>query len=375
MSSSALRHVFYLGIKELASLKYDTVLILFIIYAFTYAIVASVNFSVDVRHASIAVVDEDGSQLAGRIGGAFLEPRFKKAVRLGVEEVEGGMESGRYTFILDIPPGFERDLKDGRRPRIQLNVDATAVAQAFNGAVYVQRIVDEEVERFLHIDAASQPPVVQRARVKYNPNMEDYWFLAVGELLEMVTILSLILPAAALLREQEKGTVQHLLVMPLRPAEIMLSKVWANAVVILLGSLVSVVVVIEGYLGVPLKGSLLLFLLGTLVYQFTATAVGVVISTFVASLAQFILVGLMVVAPMVFLSGVFTPVEAMPPALSHLMGLSPLLYYVRFSTAVLFRGAGLETVWPELAALALIGAGLFAVALVRFRRHFSSYSV
>lgn len=193
-----------------------------------------------------------------------------------------------------------------------------------------------------------------------------------AELLIMVTVMTMILPAAALIREQERGTIEHLLVTPISPTEIMLAKVWSNALVVQIACLLSLLFVVEGYLGVPLVGSKALFLVGTLVYQFTATAIGMVLATIVRTVPQFVLAMLVVLAPMIFLSCVFTPTESIHPTLANVMVVLPLRYYVDLATAILFRGGGLEAVLHDLAAMAAIGDVLFALALARFRAHFSA---
>jgi len=367
----SLRRVFYLGVKELISLRYDPVLFLFVIYAFSIDIVTSVDQAIHVQNAAIAIVDEDRSPLSARIEGAFFPPEFQTPVLISPQEVNTALNSGRFTFVVDIPPDFQSDILTSRQPEIQVNIDATAVAQAFSGSIYIQQIIEGEVTRYLGAEGKSPPlPVRAAARVKYNQNMESEWFLSVVELLLMVTILTMMLPAAALIREQEHGTIGHLLVMPLRSVEIMLAKVWANALVVQLGCVLCIYFVVRGYLNVPLAGSIPLFLFGTMIYQFTATAIGMVLATMVRTVPQYVLLSLLIIAPMIFLSGVFTPAESMPPVLTQMMTLSPLRYYVDFAMAVLFRDAGPVGVLRELLIMAGIGAAFFILALIRFRTHF-----
>lgn len=367
-----LRRVFHLGVKELISFRYDPVLFLFVIYAFSIDIVTAVDQAIHVQNAAIAIVDEDRSPLSARIESAFFAPEFQTPVQIAPQDVNAALNSGRFTFVIDIPPGFQSDILTSKQPEIQVNIDATAVAQAFSGSIYIQKIIEGEVARYLGPQGESPPlPVGTVTRIKYNQNMESKWFLSVAELLLMVTILTMMLPAAALIREQEHGTIGHLLVMPLRSVEIMLAKVWANALVVQLGCILCIYFVIRGYLNVPLAGSIPLFLFGTLIYQFTATAIGMVLATIVRTVPQYVLLSLLVIAPMIFLSGVFTPAESIPPALTQMMALSPLHYYVDFSMAVLFRDADLAGVMPELLIMAALGAGLFMLALLRFRAHFS----
>ena len=365
----ALRHIFWLGLKELLSLWHDPVLLGFIAYAFTVSVMMSVNQAVEVRNASIAIVDEDRSALSTRLREAFLPPRFQRPVASSLDAMNRGLRSGRFTFGLDIPPQFEADVRAGKRPALQLNVDATAVAQAFNGASDISQVVALEVTRFVGTGQPAVPSVRPVLRVRYNPNKAPDWFLSIAQLVMMITILSMVLPAVALIREREHGTIGHLLALPLTPAEMLLAKIWTNALVVQAGTLVCLELVVRRYLQVPLAGSVLLFLGGTAAYQFAATAIGVVVATAVRTVPQYILLNLLIVAPMIFLSGVFTPAESMPPLLYRLMAVSPLRHYVDFSAAVLFRGAALADVWREIATMAALGAALLGAALLRFRRH------
>ncbi len=369
----ALSHIVRLGLKELASLRDDPVLVLFIVYAFSLDIFVAVDQSVQVRNASVAIVDEDQSPLSRGLFEVFFPPQFQHPQPLAQAAIERALDTGRYTFVVDIPPDFQADLLQGLGPSVQVNVDATAVAQAFTGSAYVQQIIEDEVRAYLAVPPpASTSPVSATTRIRYNQNSESAWFLGVAELLTMVTVLSMLLPAAALIREQEHGTIEHLLVMPLSPAEIMLAKVWANALVVQAGTLACLYLVIQGLLAIPLAGSLALFMFGTFIYQFTITAIGMVLATLVRSVAQFVLLLLLVIMPMIFLSGVFTPAESVPEALQWLMVISPMRYYVEFSFAVLFRDAGIAVLGRELLLMALIGAAAFAVSLLRFRQHFSA---
>jgi ABC-2 type transport system permease protein len=366
-------HVFYLGLKELVALRHDPVLMLFIVYAFSLDVVAAVDQSIQVRNASVAIVDEDHSPLSRRLFDLYFPPHFQAPAALEAGEVDHALNTGRYTFVVDVPPEFQADLRAGRDADLQIDVDATAVAQAFTGSYYIQQIVEDEVARYLELPPPEDlAPVKAVVRIKYNQNAESSWFLSVAEMLQMITVLTMLLPAAALIREQEHGTIEHLLVTPLLPVEIMLAKVWAGALVVQVGTVACWYLILDAYLGVPLRGSLPLFLFGTFVYQFTITAIGMFLATLVRTVAQFVLLLLLVITPMIFLSGIFTPIESMPWLLKQLMVVSPMRYYVDFAYAVVVREAGLDIVARELGIMALIGAVSFAVALARFRGHFAA---
>jgi ABC-2 type transport system permease protein len=365
-----LANVYRLGVKEMISLRHDPVLVLLIIYAFTFSIVAPARgVKLELVNASAAVVDEDRSLLSRRILDSLREPYFQTPERIDLRAIDPAMDAGRYTFVIDIPRRFQADLSEGKRPAVQVNVDATAMAQAGAGARYIEQVIAQEVSDYL----AAQPvepvlPVTAVTRLAFNPNGNSAWFLAVMQLINMSTLLGILLTGAALIREREHGTIEHLLVMPLSAAEIMLAKVWANALVILLAATLSLFVVVRGVLDVPLAGSVPLFLAGLVTYLLSLTAIGILLATVARSMPQFGLLSIPVFLVMYMLSGANTPLDAMPQVLQDLMRASPTTHFVAFSQAVVFRGAGIDIVWPQLLATAGIGAVAFVAALARFRR-------
>jgi ABC-2 type transport system permease protein len=361
--------VYRLGVKELYSLLRDPVLMALIAYTFTGAVyTVARGVQTELRNAAIAVVDEDRSAVSGRIAAAFLPPYFQPAARIRAREVDAGMDGGRFAFVLDIPPGFEADLLAGRSPVIQLNVDATAMTTAGNGARYVQAIVAGEVAGFLGRGEGSEPaPVALISRAKFNPNLDSGWFMAVMQIINTITILGIVLGGAAVIREREHGTIEHLMVMPVAASEIVLAKICANGVVIVAAAMLSLWLVVDGVLGVPNNGSSALFAAGTAVYLFAVVSLGVLLSTVGTTMPQFGLLSIPVFVVMNLLSGGVTPLESMPLALQRAVQALPSTHFVAFAQAVLHRGAGLEAVWPQLAAMAGLGGAFFALALARFR--------
>jgi len=369
-----LQNIYRLGVKEIFSLRRDVVMVVLIIFTFTYAVYTPARHALtELRNASVAVVDEDHSQLSQRIRDALLEPYFKPPVLLAIDGIDAAMDSGRYTFVIDIPPDFEADLLAGRQPAVQVNIDATAMTQAGHGATYIRRIIAQEVEDSLHSgETLQQLPVAQIVRVKFNPNVQSKWFLGVMQLVNMITLLAIMLSGAALIREREHGTIEHLLVMPLTPAEIMIAKVWANGLVIVIAATLSLKLVIQGLLDVPIAGSIPLFVAGMVIYLFSVTALGIFLATLVRSMPQFGLLAFPVFMVMNLLSGSTTPLDSMPEALQYAMQLSPSTHFVSFAQAILYRGAGFEVVWRDFTVIFLSGAVFFSAALLRFRKTISA---
>ncbi len=278
------------------------------------------------------------------------------------------MDEGLDTFALNIPPNFQRDLLAGRSPTIQLNVDATRMSQAFTGGGYVQSIVSSEVSEFLNrYRGSAQTPVELNLRARFNQDLNKGWFGAINNVISSVTMLSIILTGAALIREREHGTIEHLLVMPVTPVEIMVSKIWSMGLVVLVASAFALVFVVQGLLAVPIYGSVSLFLVGAALQLFATTSLGIFLATAAGSMPQFGMLLMLVLLPLQALSGGTTPRESMPEIIQTIMLAAPNTHFVILAQSILFRGAGLGVVWPQFLALIVIGSVLFYFALQRFR--------
>lgn len=363
-------NIFRLGIKELRSLLRDPMMLFLIVFAFTLNIYIAATGTPETLHrAAIAIIDEDQSPLSNRISSAFYPPHFTHPFMIGLGAMDRGMDAGKYTFVLDIPPDFQRDVLAGRQPTIQLNVDATRMSQAFTGGGYIEQIVQGEVAEFMQgTRQSAAAPVSLALRARFNPSLTQSWFGALMEVINNVTMLSIVLTGAALIREREHGTVEHLLVMPITPFEIMASKVWAMGLVVLVACGLSLSVIVRGALHVPIEGSLALFLAGTALHLFATTSMGIFMATIARSMPQFGLLLMLVLLPLQMLSGGMTPQESMPVFVRIIMFAAPTTHFVTLSQAILFRGAGFDVVWPQFLAIALIGGLFFAIALSRFRK-------
>jgi ABC-2 type transport system permease protein len=364
-----LANVLRLGLKEFSSLTSDKVLVTFIVYAFSISIYSvATGVKTDVTHAPVAVVDSDQSVLSGRLRDGFLHPYFRRPDLIERPHVDLNMDRGTYTFVVDIPPRFEADVLRGRVPAVQLNIDATAMTQAGVGASYIQSIVNQEVRAYLKMHGIdAQLPVVAVSRAFFNPNLEGVRFHAVMAVLQNVTLLSILLVGAAVMRERERGTIEHLLVLPIRPSEIAAAKIWSNGSVILAATGLSLMLVVQEALRVPIEGSLTLFLAGTAVYLFATTSLGILLATIANSMPQFALLAIPVFLILNMLSGALSPVESMPHAFQVATQASPTMHYVKFAQAVLYRAAGLDAVWQHIAVLTVLGGAFLAIALARFR--------
>ncbi|EGT3622179.1 ABC transporter permease [Morganella morganii] len=369
-----LKNIIYLGMKELRSLMRDKAMLALIVFAFTVSIYSSATVTSGSLHlAPIAIADQDRSQLSERIINSFYEPYFLPPADIDISQMDGLMDSGTYTFTMDIPPNFQRDVLAGRRPAIQLNVDATRMSQAFLGNSYIQNIVTGEVNTFLAKNRQNSVlPVDLDIRARFNPNLNQMWFGSVMAIINNITMLSIVLTGAALIREREHGTIEHLLVMPVTPFEIMMSKVWSMGLVVLLASLGSLLLIVRFLLQVPIEGSIALFMCGVALSLFATTSIGIFMGTLARSMPQFGLLMIMVLLPLNMLSGGMTSRESMPQFVQDVMQTMPTTHFVSLAQAILYRGADFLIVWPQFMYLIIIGGAFFGAALLRFRKTISA---
>jgi len=341
-----LRNTFNLGVKELRGLWRDPVMLVLIVYSFSLSIWTSANVSPEaLTNAAISIVDEDQSHLSARITSAFYPPYFVEPQMTTTAEMDRRMDQGLDTFALNM------------------------MSQAFTGGGYIQQIVSSEVSEYVAgYRAETALPVDLALRARYNPSLDPKWFGAISAVIRSITMLSLVLTGAALIREKEHGTVEHLLVMPVTTTEIMFSKIWSMGLVVLLGSIFSLSVVVQALMAVPVQGSVVLFLAGAVLMVFAMTGLGIFLATIAGSMPQFALLLMMALLPLQVLSGAMTPRESMPEIIQTIMLAAPNTHFIILSQGILFRGAGLDVVWPQFAALAAIGVALFWLALIRFKK-------
>lgn len=288
-------------------------------------------------------------------------------------QIDPGLDAGTYTFVLHIPSGFQRDVLAGRPAEVQLNTDAMRMSQAFTGSAYIQQIALGEANEFLQrYRGRTALPVDLELRARFNPTLDKSWFGGLRQIINQITMLSIILTGAALIREREHGTIEHLLVMPVTPFEIMMSKVWSMGLVVLVASFVSLTFVVRGALGVPVAGSTTLFFAGAALVLFATTSLGIFMATLARNMPQFGMLAVLVLLPLQMLSGGTTPRESMPQIVQDVMLIAPTTHFVELGQAILFRGAGFDVVWSQFLAIAGIGALFFAIAVSRFRKTIAS---
>ena len=368
-----LTNIFWLAGKELKSVLGDPVMVILILWSFVVAVMLEASGAGDtVYNAAIAILDEDNSALTHQLADALGPPWFQPPVMIAPDQMATEMDAGRIMFVLSFPPGFEADVIAGLAPAAQLDVDATAVSQAQLGTDYIANILTSETRAFLSGSPDAPEPALQlELRRAFNPNGNPVWFKAMSSLLNQLSLLTIALTGAAMLREREQGTIEHLMVMPLTPFEIALSKVMANVVVVLAAFTLSLTFVVQELLQVPMSGSVPLLLAGTAIYLAAAAAIGMFLGTMARSMAQFALLVIMVIIPIIMLSGGMGAIESQPDIVQRLTMVLPSRHFLAFAKAVVFRGAGASAVWFELSLMAGLGVAFFVASLALFRRSMS----
>lgn len=375
-----LRQLRVMTVKELRQLARDRVLLIFIIYIFTgHIIIAAGGLQTELRRAGVLVHDADHSAAARELIHRFQPPYFE--FRQEVADADAALtllDRGQAKVLLDIPARFEQTLYEAEQPAVlQLMVDTSNANTGFLASSYGVRIAagygQEWVRRDLTragLDPDKLPVIRNQTRIWYNPELNEAWFGTISDLLTMMTVACILLPAAALVREKEYGTIEQLLVSPLTPFQVMFSKVLAMMLVMLIGTAVSLLGIMQPFYGVPVHGSLPLFFALTALYAFTNAGLGLLAGTFARNSAQVGLLVMLMVLPMVMLSGTHTPLESMPEWLRHLMSISPMRYFIDITYGILLRAAGLDVLWDSVLAMAALGVALFALGMWRFRRQF-----
>lgn len=367
--------------KELLQLMRDPVLLVFVLYAFTADIYnAGSGVSFQLNNVAMVLSDQDRSAVSRELAGRFMPPEFRWLAST-TRPADGirFLDESKALAVLEIPPGFGKDLQSGKGAHLQLQIDASNSVQGFLATLDASQIVARfgleqlATQNGLALSGGnlSLPVVSNDVRVWFNPNQNDAWFMGISELLNVVTLFSMLLPAAAMVREKERGTIEQLLVSPLSPLQIMLPKIIAMLAVILGGIALGLFAILIPVFHIPVAGSLILFFVFSTAYVATLAGIGILIATVTRNMAQAGMMVILIIAPMMFLSGLWTPPEAMPVLMRWGMYISPLYYYINASYGILMKGAGLQILWPMLAGILFIGTLVRVVTMQRFRQQFS----
>jgi len=324
------------------------------------------------KNYPVAVYDLDRSQSSAAFVQQLRAPYFEIRRRIQREaELVALLERGDASVVVVIPEGFARRIHQDRPATVQVISDGTYSVTSQRAGAYVTAIAHEfaDAQRRTPAHQGALPIVDARIRMRYNPLLQTDWPAGLSMLLEAVTIVSMLLPAAFMVREKEQGTIEQLLVSPLRPWEITASKLVPMMLLTVGATLISLQVLVWAF-DLPVRGSLALFLGATALMVFSMGGIGLVVATTTRTLPSALLLSFMLVIPILFLSGNFTPVEAMPPWQNYLTLLSPQRYYLGLGYGILLKGASFTSLWKDFLGLLFVGGAFFGMGVHRFQRQF-----
>ena len=358
--------------KEFRQIVRDPLLLILVLWLYSVEIVmCAISLSFDLRNEPIAVVDLDRSRAS-----MALAERFDRAPSFGVrhrpatvEAARAFLERGDARLVVVLPRGYEEELAREGTADVQLVVDGSNSILALNAAGQAQRVVVRSWQDLLAEYAAALPAVPQvenRVRIWYNPDLRFAFEQVLTSISLAAFMVAVIIPAALIVKEKESGTIEQVLVTPLRSAELILAKTVPMFVIGMLALGPSML--IARLFGLPFRGNPLTFAAVSAALLVSAIATGVLIAASVRTIQQALLVAFFVTVPILFLSGTITPVENMPSVLQGAARLSPMRYYVESLPAIVLKGAGLDLLWPSLLWLLGLGAALFTLASILFRR-------
>ena len=365
--------------KEFIQMWRDKMLLFILVWSFTVSpFIASNGMSMEINHHPYVVYDQSQSQSSRELLSRFQEPYFRLLdVVYSNREVVDYLDSGKASMVIIIPPDFERKLSSDSPAAFQVISDGTISLSATVAVMYVAQISGNytldliEQRGFGTLTRQSIPHVNIETRTEYNPNRTNAWFSGLVDFISIITMVSLLLTAAAVVREKEYGTIEQLMVTPARSFEIFLSKIIPNIFLIVPLSVVGLVGVMKGFYGLPIAGNIFLFYLVLVLYIFVMSSLGIQIALLAKNLPQAIMMMMFLLMPMIFLSGTFTPTEAMQPWMRWTGMLIPMHYFVDFTFDVLLKGNSLYYVWPSILGLVVLGTGLFISSSRIFYKQFS----
>jgi len=355
--------------KEIIQFSRDRVILILILWLYTIEVViCAYALSFDVKHLPLAAVDLDRSIASRNLLEKFsISEAFDVAGYPSTMAVAGNwLDGGKASLVIVIPEGFDRDLRRGTVPIVQLLLDGSNSNTAAIARGYAAQILDRFQQEWLPDAVAPAVQVEPVIRVWYNPDQTYTSFMVLSMIALAALMVGVIHPAASIVREKEVGTIEQLMVTPIRIGELFLAKTAPTLAMGLLSVFPSLLIV--WWFGVPLRGSLLLFLLLTALFLLSAIGIGVLVAAVSKTLQQALLLSFFGLFPLMFLSGTLVPVESMPEFLQMLSFVSPLRYYMDVILGIFLKGAGIAELWTQALALFVIGSLLFGIAMGVFRR-------
>jgi ABC-2 type transport system permease protein len=350
--------------KELSVFLRSWGLLFVVLFFFLVEVFAAGNgITLDARHIRVGVVDDTPGVVSAKITGHLHAPQFQPPHCYASQaELMQAIRNKEVIVGLLFDRDFERDLLAGRPAQLNVLLDATATTQSFMALSYLQNIV-------LQFEAPKLPLEVSVHKL-YNPNGENRWFMSVTEMLAVATMLSIILTAVIFVKEKEHGTWDIMLLMPVDPKVMILAKTLSQVIIVTAGIMLSTAFVLFGIFDVPMNGSFTAFFLLSLLYAFTNAGIGLFIASVSKNTVEIAQKSVVIVMPMIFLSGSWTPIFAMHPFFQYLSVVSPLRYYIEGTIDLFFRGTPAPELWPQFLGLALLAVVLYGFGIRRIGKLF-----
>jgi ABC-2 type transport system permease protein len=331
----------------------------------------------EIHHVATVILDLDHSQESRELVSRFTSsPYFDVQHQLTDSRLVGDLiDRGQATVALQINPGFAEDLRKGQTAPLQVIVDATNSNTALIASGYVNQIAlgfakDYQVDRINRISphlSERTPNIQLEQRPWYNPDLRSRWFFVPGIVGSLTLVLVVNLTAFAVVRERELGTLEQIMVTPIRPAEFILGKTLPFFLIGLLDvSLIAVVGTL--WFQVPFRGQLWVLFTGAILFLLCMLGVGLLISTVSATQQQALVTSFFFIMPAVTFSGFGFPISTMPQWLQYLTYASPLRYFLVVLRGTYLKGVGMDILWPEMSAMLALGLGLLTLAVLRFHK-------
>lgn len=362
--------------KEFLQFSRDRMLIILILWTYTIEVViCAYALTFDVRNLRFAVYDQDGSQLSRMLIERFTASEFfsHAAFVSGPGEIDGLLDAGKADMGMIIPPDFSDRVGEGREAGVQILLSGTNSNTANIARGYAITILNGFSREAIMASLAKKgrisglPEVEPRTRIWYNPALEFRYFMVISMIVVAGLLVGIIHAASTMVREKETGTIEQLIITPLRKHEIIFAKIVPTFAIGMASLFPSLLIAL--WFRLPMRGSIPLFFLASAVSLFTSMGIGVFISTLSRNLQQALLLSFFFIFPVMFLSGTLVPIESMPLAMQYLSYLSPIRYYMEISLGIFLKGTGIGILWPQFLAMFLFGLVIFPLSLLRLRRH------
>ncbi len=339
--------------KELLSFLRSVMLVVVVLYSFTLDIyVAGSGIQIKPRNVVVGYVDETGGGISQKILTRLHKPEFRPAIKfLSQKALSQAIFNKEVMVGIVFDADFEKQYRKGETAQLNLLLDATAASQSLTTLVYLQNILFD----FQSMDL----PLQIKSHKLFNENADNHSFMALSELLSVITMLVIILTAIVFVKEKEEGTWDIMLLMPVDPKIIILAKSMSQVLVVIAGVVIALGFVLLGAFNMPLNGSFWAFMLLTFLYAFSSAGIGLFVAAVSKNTMQVAQLSIIIMMPLIFLSGAWTPVYAMHPVFQTLSLFSPLRYYIEGSESIFYRGTAFVDLLPYFSGVLILGALLY----------------